>query len=511
MLSLRKLAYGSVSNVLRLVMSVLIALTLPPLLVRHLQPAEYSAWVLILQLSTYVALLDLGLQTVTSKLLAEYYAKGEHDSTHKLLSSSVSLLSLLSPIGFIVVGILTWRVPDFFHQMPASLIPQVRLSLLMIGAAAAFALPFSAFAAVFTGLQEYGFPTALALISRGLSTVLLIIMVLQGRGLIPMAIVMTIVNVATALAQWLGWRRFARDRFRFTPFTLDRFMTKRLTRSGGVYAVWTLGFLFVSGLDVVIVGHYDYKDTGFYSIGATATNFMLMCVSSLISPLLPAVSAMQVSSKSVAVGNVAIRASRFCALLLCALAIPLAIGAYPLLSLWVGQAYAAKSASYLQILVLGGVIRTLGYPYGTIVLATGQQHLATAAVVAESVVNLIVSIWLVQHIGAIGVAYGTLVGAFVGLAMHIGVSMRLTQQTITLSRARFLVDGLLRPIVCVTPVLLLLPFVTWNKNLPASIPLLVACALATILMMVLVGLTASDRQLVRDRLLSRRKLNTASA
>ncbi|MGI4979354.1 MAG: lipopolysaccharide biosynthesis protein [Janthinobacterium lividum] len=466
---------------------------------------------MILQLSTYVALLDLGLQTVTSKLLAEYYAKGEQESTHKLLSSSVSLLMLLCPVGFVVVGVLTWRVPDFFHQMPPALIPQVRLSLFMIGAAAAFALPFSAFAAVFTGLQEYGFPTAVALIGRGLSTALLITMVLTGKGLVPMAIVVTIVNVAIAVTQWAGWRRFARERFRFSAFQMDRFMTRRLVRSGGVFAIWTLGFLVVSGLDVVVVGHYDYKDTGFYSIGATATNFMLMCVSSLVSPLLPAVSAMQVNSKSIAVGNVVIHFSRFCALLLCALAIPLTVGAYPLLSLWVGTAYAAKSASFLRILVLGGVVRTLGYPYETIVLATGQQHLATVAVVAESVINLAVSIWLVQHVGAVGVAYGTLIGAVVHVGLHVGVSMRMTQQTITLSRVRFLVDSLLRPLVCVTPVLLLLPFVTWNKTLPASIPLLSTCALATALMMAFVGLTPSDRKVIRERVLSWRKPNLAGA
>jgi hypothetical protein len=37
-------------------------------------PAEYCAWVLILQCSAYVNLLDLGLQTATGKFVAEYNA-----------------------------------------------------------------------------------------------------------------------------------------------------------------------------------------------------------------------------------------------------------------------------------------------------------------------------------------------------------------------------------------------------------------------------------------------------
>ena len=89
-LSLRKLLSGSVSNLVRVLLSVVVAITLPPLLVRHLSQAEYSAWVLILQLSAYIALLDLGLQAVISKSIAEYHAKGDHEAKHRLLSTSVA-------------------------------------------------------------------------------------------------------------------------------------------------------------------------------------------------------------------------------------------------------------------------------------------------------------------------------------------------------------------------------------------------------------------------------------
>ena len=311
MLSLRKLAYGSASNILRLLLSVLIAVTLPPLLVRHLPQAEYSAWVLILQLSAYVSVLDLGLQTIIAKLVAEYYAKEDRQASHLLFSSSFSLLAMLSAVGLAVAAVFVWKVPELFHQMPSSLIPEVRISLLLISLSAAFGLPFGAFPAVFTGLQEYGFPTAVALSSRLTSTVLLIAMVLLGKGLVPMAIALALVNIVSSLANWVGWRRYVRERIRFSAFTMDLGMVKHLLRSGGVYAIWTLGFLLVSGVDVIVIGHYDYRNTGFYSIGATASNFMLSCVVGILSPLLPAVSAMQATQSSKEIGNVAIRSTRF--------------------------------------------------------------------------------------------------------------------------------------------------------------------------------------------------------
>ena len=97
--------------------------------------------------------------------------------------------------------------------------------------------------------------------------------------------------------------------------------------------------------------------------------------------------------------------------------------AYPLLSLWVGHRYVERSALFLEVLVAGNMIRQLGYPYAVFVAATGKQHLATGAAIAEAIVNFALSIWLVQRMGAIGVAIGTLVGAFVSVAVHLTVSM----------------------------------------------------------------------------------------
>ncbi len=49
-------------------------------------------------------------------------------------------------------------------------------------------------------------------------------------------------------------------------------------------SIWTLAMFFISGLDIVIVGHYQYKDTGFYAIANAATNVMLAVISSVFGP-----------------------------------------------------------------------------------------------------------------------------------------------------------------------------------------------------------------------------------
>ena len=488
-----KIIKGSASNLVRVALSMLLAFVLPRLLVHRLSPAEYSAWVLILQIGAYIYLLDLGLQTAVGKLVAEYHAVGDRFASSRTLSSSVSILCASAALGAVTVALVSWQVPRLFRQMPAELIGDVRGGIVLIGMSAVFALPFGAFLAAFTGLQSYGFPTALATGSRILTTAGLAILLLLHGTLIQMVWLMALFNIATAIGQFLGWRRYAKEFVGFSLRLVNYESVYRLFKYGSALSIWTFANLFVSGLDMVIVGHYDFGNTGYYGIASSASNFMLLVVSSLFSPILPAVSSLQSGRTPEQLGDIVIKATRYCVLLLCLIGLPLLVAPYLLLKLWVGQDYAIRSALFLQVLVLGNVIRQLANPYALVLLATGQQHLATVAAVAEALVNLGLSIYLVQRFGAIGVAIGTLVGAFVSVGLHLTVSMKLTRSMISMSRRRFVLTGLLRPLLCVIPSTLLIPIWKESSMLPVGIPMILISFLATATIGWLVGLTNAER------------------
>jgi O-antigen/teichoic acid export membrane protein len=169
------------------------------------------------------------------------------------------------------------------------------------------------------------------------------------------------------------------------------------------------------------------------------------------------------------------------------------LGAYPLLSLWVGRQYALRSAVYLEILVLGNVVRQLSMPYLASVVATGRQRAATLATVIEACVNLALSVWLVQRIGAVGVAIGTLAAAFIGVGVHLSVSIPRTQATMAIDRLRYSLQGLLRPLLVLAPSLLLYPFWRQLNMLPAAPIGIALWATATLAMAWWVVLTAEDR------------------
>ncbi len=492
-----KLLQGSASNLVRMLLSMLVSLLLPPFLVHRMAPAEYSAWVLILQLSAYVTYLDFGVQTAIGKFVAEYDALGDRKAAREMVSSAFSLLSIASMAGCILVLVLTYRVPQIFHQMPAFLFHDVRVGLLCIGISVCFMLPFSVFMTTFTGLQQYGFPTLFISASRILSALCLVVVILLHGSIFEMAWAMAIFNIGTAIAQVVGWKQYASDRVPFSFFYFDRNCLRKLAEYCGVLSIWTMGSLLISGLDTTIVGHFDYGNTGYYAVAGSATNFMLMLTGNMLSPLLPAISSLQTERTPEQMGELLIRATRLGAAVLLAFGLPLLIGGYPLLTLWLGSSYAAKSVLFLEILVVGNIFRQLSFPYALFIVATGKQRYATVAPVAEAIVNIILSVLLARRYGAIGVAVGTLIAAFVGLAAHASISMRYTQATIAVHRLRLLTQGVLRPACSILPTLLILPFWHRYNPWPANPAVLTAWIGSTLALLWWVVLSEAERGQVR--------------
>src|ERR1700758_1975687 len=244
-----------------------------------------------------------------------------------------------SPGALAIFG-MVWQVPRLFTQMPGALVGDVRCGLMAVGFSVAFALPFGVFLATFTGLQEYGFPTVLIATSRVVSTVGLIALLVMHGTLVQMALLMAVCNITTAMLQFAGWKRYASERIGFDLFGFDKQTSSLLLEYCGILTIWTIGSLLISGLDTAIVGHFDYNNTGYYAIASRATNFMLLLVSNLMGPLLPAISSLQVRRTPLELGGLLVTATRLSTALLAMLGIPLLFLGFPLLRIWVGVNYA---------------------------------------------------------------------------------------------------------------------------------------------------------------------------
>jgi len=389
--------------------------------------------------------------------------------------------------------------------MPGFLLRDVRISVVLIGTSLSFGLVTSAFSAIFLGLQRYAVPVAISVISRLLFMAIVCSAVFLHGSLVVMSTAAAVVNVLTALLPVAAWRRLA-SRIRVGLSRADAKMLKQMAGYCFALAIWSASMLCVSGLDLVIVGHYAFTETGFYSVASSPTNLMIALLSSAFGPLVPAVSALSAERSPADMGQVLYRGTRYAIALLLVTGLPLLVGGYELLNLWVGPVYALHSIRYLRVLVLANILRNVCGLYSAMVVAVGKQKAAIVTAISEAVVNLSASVYFASHMGAIGVALGTLLGAFVSVSMHFVLTMRLTYKVLEISRIHLLLRGILRPSLLAVPSIVLVPL-WWSSAVPSfSVQIWLTWALSTLLLLWFGGLTAEDRSRLRMLVRRERKL-----
>lgn len=488
------LARNSAANVMRLGFTSLVAVFLPAYLTHHLPIEIYGAWVLILQLAAYVSYLDFGVQTAVAKYIAEYEAMGDCAGCSRCVSAGLVIMLVAGAAGIVLTLGLAWAVPELFSKMPAALYSDVRISIVLVGISLSFNLIASIFSAIFLGLQRYDIPMITNIAGKLMYALALYLSVHFHTGLAMMGVSVAAANILGALLQIATWKKLAAH-IRVTLRNIDRGMLRRMLSYCGVLTIWSVCMLFVGGIDLTIVGHYEFSQVAYYSIATSPTAFVMMLMGAVLGPLLPAASALSTERSAEQMGSFLLRATRYSTLILLASGLPVLVGGYFLLRVWVGPGYAVHSVQYLRILLFANIVRQLCAPYSTMVVATAQQVFATAAAITEAAINLGASIWLARHYGAMGVAGGTLIGAVAGVAMHFGVSMRYTR-TLAVSRLKLLARGILRPATMAIPSLLLLPH-WWYAGAPTfDLQEWAAWGGSTLLIAWLLSMTRDDRSLL---------------
>ena len=481
----------------------LVALLLPAYLTHHLPVTTYAAWVLILQLAAYVSYLDLGIQTGVSKFVAEFDARGDAGGAGRHASTGFALMILAGTMGLALTIVLAWQVPRLFRTMPANLYDDVRVSVMLVGSSLSLGLVCSVYSAVFLGLQRYWIPMLIAIVNRSCFAAIVLAVVALNGGLVAMGIGVALVNVVTGISQVVAWRKWA-SCVHISIGLVDSSVFKAVARYCFLQSIGIVAMLCITGLDVTIVGHYDFAQTAYYSIATLPTSFALSIIGSMMGPLMPASSALSTQRSASEMGDFLSRVTRYSTVMLLLTGLPLIVCGFPILRLWVGPVYALHTFQYLRILVFANIIRHLCMPYATMVAATGRQSAAIASAVSEGAVNLGSSIYLASRFGAIGVALGTVIGSFVSVSMHFAISMHFTRQTLMVSRSLLFLKGILQPAIIAIPAVALLPL-WWSPGRLAFTPrMVVVWGISTLIFAWVAGLNRKDRdnliRLCRSRL-----------
>jgi len=410
------IAKNAVANVLRGGASAVVALILPHFLTHSLGPDRFAGWALMLQLAAYANYLDFGLQTAIARFLAGALEKGDEEQCNRLLSNAFAILTVAGGLALGVVGILAWQMTRLFHSIPTGLSGEIGYGVLILGLSAALGMPLSAYTGVLIGMQRNEFPAMVIGASRLLGAIAVVVVSQHTHSLAWLAACIALFNLSAGVVQYaivqklLPWLRCKR-------VYLERAMTRELVRYCSTLSVWSFAMLLVSGLDVTIVGLFQFQAVGAYSIAATLVMFYTGLLAAAFSAMMAPVAVLQARKEYHRISELVMVTTRLNSYVSMAAIVMAFLFGEVFIRAWVGPAYLAITLPVLKILLFAQAIRLVGNAYGTALVGMGLQKLGILPAVVEASANVLLSVLGMMRIGSTGVAWATLTAAVLAQAI----------------------------------------------------------------------------------------------
>jgi O-antigen/teichoic acid export membrane protein len=453
-----RLVKNSLANVFRGGSASLVALIVPHFITRYMSPAAYGVWMLVLQVGAYVNFLDLGIQQSVGRFVA--HAEEQKNVQHRngVVSTALLILAIAALVAILCGLAVAAFFSGIFPQVPGAFVSQARAALLIITITLALGLPASVFNAVFVGLHRNEVP-ALIIAGRNLLTGIAVVLIAHSRGtILEMAMAAGAINLFSYGAQYLVFRRKTAGTWIAIAY-LSRSVARELASYCKSLSIWSFSVLLVMGLDLTLVGIFDFQSVAYYAVAAIPAGFLTGMQNAIFSAAIPYTAMLHARGDRNALGQTVLSGARYGMFLLVATGLPLIFAPLPILKLWVGPSYALRAAHFLQILIIANIIRLSATPYAAALIGSGEQRLVTVSPLLEGFSNLLASILLGLRFGAIGVALGTLIGSVVGILGHYFYNMERTKE-LNFNRNQYF-TAVLRPIFCVTP--LLVVGLAWSR------------------------------------------------
>lgn len=463
--------------------------------VRRLHMGPYGVLTLALAFSLsagFLSISDLGLQSGVTRFVADADGRGQRGLISETVSSSLAILVAAGVAAAAILLTLSVLATHIFTNVHgAELQNDLHLLFVLFAVEAFFGLPALAFLGVLQGLQHYGWIKVIDLARQVLYTVLALIVLFTGQGVVAFGVAMIAGTLFAAVGYAVAARVLCPD-LRVSPRLIHRGALRPLAGfSVWVFVTRILGVIWAQMDTLILSVLVGINVLAGYSVIARLESAASYPLSLTAAAVVPAAANLLALESRVRLRELLTRGTRYTLALSLPVTIAALVLARPLIVAWVGSRYAGF-AGPAQLFLTYQLLSCSANIALTILIGIGRIRAVTAYVSLAVAVNLVVSITLAKPLGVTGVIIGTLIGYGITAPLYI----RLVLRELSMSVGEFLRSAIL-PIL---PWAAVFAAVVWLTALilnPASLEMVaVSCVPASLVYIALVvrfAMTGDER------------------
>jgi O-antigen/teichoic acid export membrane protein len=389
------------------VLSGLVNFALAPFVVRHLGNADYGIMVLLLSVTGYLGLLDVGVRGATTRYVARFHSKTDHDSSSRFVSSSLALFSVLGCLTILIF----LGLAIFVGSLPIakSDLGWARILLVLVGPNVAISLISGVFSGIPMALQRFSPVNIVGVSSNALRAVAMVLALMAGGGLIAIALIQLGTTIVATLAiAWVAFRIYPDLKVKWNLFDREHL---GLVLSFSVFSFTLLIFdTVVIYLNSVIVGIFlSASMVTFFAISSNLVNYCRSIVSGISKTATPQASALEARSDARGLQHTLLDGAGFATVVTLPIAATFLIRGKAFIGLWMGSEYAGLSGNVLWILTIGLVFSAGNQVALATMLGVSKHKALVPFFLAQALCNVVLSTILIRTLGLTGVAWATTV------------------------------------------------------------------------------------------------------
>jgi len=418
----RKIVRNSIANYLFRGFQIAIGLYLFPFILHRVGAVMFGIWLLVQSITGKFGLLDVGLSRSIMKHVSEYIAKGKKEKVNEVINTAFLFFLIMGSIAAAALFIFGHSFLGYFeiqnYEVARSITYLLAISIL-------FRLPYHTFPSILKGLQRYDVLAEVNFVGS-IVRLLTVIIVLSKWGLNGGIIDLVFWLLVTEQITYILYIVAIKKLLPYLKLTFS-FYTKRTRNeivkfSSGIFVVSISGTIIYNTDKIVLGAFIGSASVAFYEVSNKFHKLVRQAFSMADTSLMPATSELEAKKQHEKLKKMVTRGTKYLSGIVLSVTIPGIILAEPLIRYWVGSEYLFMTIP-TQIFIVYWIFTVVRGPTQSMLQGMGRLKVLIYFAVGTALLNLILSLILVNYFGVLGVILGTSIAAIATMPIKLKVAL----------------------------------------------------------------------------------------
>lgn len=401
---------ATIISYITLILGNIISLIYIPFMLSMLGSKEYGLFSLVNTIIAYIYLLDMGVGSAVVRYNSKYIAENDIETLNNVNGMFLLFYSLISFIG-IILGYILYNNLELIFGNGLSIyeINKLKIMFLISIINVAFSFPMNVFNGIILANERFIFIKLLSLIRTVFNPIVMISVLHFGYKAIGMLTASTIFNISLGFINILYCFVVLKIKIKFTTF--NRSLCKEILKYSFFVFLGSIAYQIYWNTDQVILGMaVSSSAISIYSLGSQFNSYFISfsnVISGMFLPKLTKIVSLEKNDYKIM--NILIKVSRIQFFISSLILIGFMLIGREFIKLWVGKGY--NLSYYIALLIMVphtlSIIQSL---FATLLEAMNKHKVKSFIYLAVAILNLVLTLILVEEFGAIGCAIGTSIG-----------------------------------------------------------------------------------------------------